>query len=362
MWYSGLMKPTTLHDQAWPYVVTLLPPSFAETARTSRALVRRRNVPDAAALLRLALAYAVSDLSLKDVAAWAHAMEVAEITGPGLFYRLREAEGWLQQVLAETLQTDVARTEVGVAGRIRIVDATVLTGPANTGTDWRAHVQVEPTTGTLRSVEVTDVHGGEGYGRFALEPGDIVLGDQGYARARGIAAVRNAEAHVVVRVTPQAIRLCDQERRVLRLPDMAAGVPQVGSQEWAILVPVPPDRSSKATGSWLLAKAKDWIPARLVASRTQKGEVIWLLTTVAAAVLPAVQVLRLYRLRWQVELAFKRLKSLLHLDTLPTRQGPTAKSWLLARLLAAALAQRLAHPAGPLSPWGYELREAGVHA
>jgi hypothetical protein len=64
----------------------------------------------------------------------------------------------------------------------------------------------------------------------------------------------------------------------------------------------------------------------------------------------------LYRLRWQIELLFKRLKSLLHLDTLPSRQGPTAKSWMLARFLAAALAQRLVEPNGPLSPWGYEIR------
>jgi hypothetical protein len=29
---------------------------------------------------------------LKDVAAWASALQLAEITGPGLFYRLRQAE------------------------------------------------------------------------------------------------------------------------------------------------------------------------------------------------------------------------------------------------------------------------------
>ena len=40
----------------------------------------------------------------------------------------------------------------------------------------------------------------------------------------------------------------------------------------------------------------------------------------------------------------------------PSREGPTAKSWMLARLIAAGLAQRLVQPYGPLSPWGYELR------
>ncbi|MBI3417381.1 MAG: transposase [Verrucomicrobia bacterium] len=76
----------------------------------------------------------------------------------------------------------------------------------------------------------------------------------------------------------------------------------------------------------------------------------------------ALQILELYRVRWQIELLFKRLKSLLHLDALPSRQGPTAKSWMLARLLAASLAQKLVTPAGPLSPWGYELQPVWLHS
>lgn len=357
------MKDTLLHEDAWPYVLTLLPPDLEESARTSAALRRCRNVPNAAALLRMALAYAVSDLSLKDVSAWAHATEIADISGPGLFYRLREAEDWLQQVLAATLQTEVQPGPVGLASNVRIVDATVITGPGNTGTDWRVHAVMNPATGTLCAIQITDAHGGEGYGRHEAEPGEIFLGDRAYGTARGIAAIWRSEAHVVVRLAPQSIRLCDQERLVLHVAALAAAVPQVGPVQWDILVPVPPDPppGKKHAWSWPLAKAQEWIPARLVAARTRTGEVIWLLTTAPATVLSPVQVLQLYRLRWQVELAFKRLKSLLHVDTLPTRHGPTAKSWLLARFLAAALAQRLVQPAGPLSPWGYELRETRVH-
>jgi hypothetical protein len=95
----------------------------------------------------------------------------------------------------------------------------------------------------------------------------------------------------------------------------------------------------------------------VVGARTRENTLIWIITTLSSRDLPAVSALALYRVRWQIELAFKRLKSLLHLDALPSRQGPTAKSWMLARLLAAALAQKLVQPAGPLSPWGYELRE-----
>jgi len=86
------MPVSSLYEEQWAYVRTLLPADLEISARRTKALVRCRNVPDAAALMRMALAYALSDLSLKDVAAWASAMGLAEITGPGLFYRLREAE------------------------------------------------------------------------------------------------------------------------------------------------------------------------------------------------------------------------------------------------------------------------------
>lgn len=347
------MSVLPLHEEEWEYVRTLLPADLQESARSAGALLRCRNVPDAAALLRMALAYAVSDLSLKDVAAWASSLQVAEITGPGLFYRLREAESWLEHVLAQVLEAEVAAP--AGAWPVRVVDATVINGPGDKAVQWRAHVLINPATGGLRRVELTDNSGGEKLVRHRIERGEVVLGDRAYATARGLYAVRQAEAHAVVRFAPGNLRTCDEQRQRIYLAEQETHVPAVGAVEFLIVLPVPP-KPTKSHKIWKSTKAIAWIPARAVAARTRSGEVIWILTTLGSAELSALQVLTLYRLRWQIELLFKRLKSLLHLDTLPSRQGPTAKSWMLARLLAAALAQRLVQPSGPLSPWGYELR------
>ena len=43
----------------------------------------------------------------------------------------------------------------------------------------------------------------------------------------------------------------------------------------------------------------------------------------------------MYRLRWQIELAFKRLKSLLNIDRLPARTEKGARSWIYAHLILA---------------------------
>src|ERR1700752_1964540 len=133
------MASLPLHEDDWKYVQTLLPSDLEESARSAKALLRCRNVPDAAALIRMALAYAVSDLSLKDVAAWASALEGAQITGPGLFYRLRGAEGWLEQVLGRVLAGQVPQAAGGWP--LRVVDATVINGPGKKAVQWRAHVQ-----------------------------------------------------------------------------------------------------------------------------------------------------------------------------------------------------------------------------
>ena len=352
------MKPVPLHEEEWEYVQTLLPPDLEQSARRTSALLRCRNVPNAASLLRMALAYAVSDLSLKDVAAWASSLELAEITGPGLFYRLREAEGWLEHVLAEILSQETP-SPMG-AWPVRVVDATVINGPGQKPVQWRAHVLINPATGGLKRVELTDDSGGEKLSRYAVQPGEVVVGDRAYGTARGLYAVGQAGAHAVVRFTPATLRTCDSQHRRIHLEQSEAEVPLLGAVDFSITIPVPP-KATKSHKTWDSAKAIAWMPARAIAARTRSGDVIWIVTTLSSTELPAISAMALYRLRWQIELLFKRLKSLLHIDALPSRQGPTAKSWMLARLIAAALAQRLVQPSGPLSPWGYQLRTESPH-
>ena len=353
------MPVSSLYEEQWAYVRTLLPADLEVSARRTKALVRCRNVPDAAALMRMALAYALSDLSLKEVAAWASAMDLAEITGPGLFYRLREAESWLEHVLAQVLAEQLPQAVGGWP--VRVADATVINGPGQKPVQWRAHVLVNPSTGGFRAVELTDDSGGEKLARHRVAAGELILGDRAYGTARGVYAVRQVDGHVVVRFNPVTLRTCDEQRRRIFLQEKEPEVPVTGVVEFKIILPVPPD-PTKSHKTWDSSKAIAWLPVRAIAARTRDKDVIWILTTLSAVELPALAVLGLYRLRWQIELFFKRLKSLLHLDTLPSREGPTAKSWMLARLIAAALAQRLVQPSGPLSPWGYQLRAESVPA
>jgi hypothetical protein len=79
--------------------------------------------------------------------------------------------------------------------------------------------------------------------------------------------------------------------------------------------------------------------------------ILW--TTLPKSV-PTLQILNLYRLRWQIELVFKRMKSILGLGHLPKTDPLSAQAWLQGKLFVGLLIERMIHTAESISPWGYE--------
>jgi IS4 transposase len=82
------------------------------------------------------------------------------------------------------------------------------------------------------------------------------------------------------------------------------------------------------------------------------------LTTLSEDILDTRKILELYRARWQIELCFKRLKSLLRLGCLPKRSGESARAWIQGKLLTVLLIERLIEEAQLFSPWGFPLTTA----
>ena len=78
-------------------------------------------------------------------------------------------------------------------------------------------------------------------------------------------------------------------------------------------------------------------------------------TTYPEEEFPVSDVLEWYRLRWQVELVFKRFKSLAQLGHLPKHDEVSAQAWLYGKLLVALLVEKVVRHARSISPWGYDV-------
>jgi len=84
----------------------------------------------------------------------------------------------------------------------------------------------------------------------------------------------------------------------------------------------------------------------------EAAKYILLLTSLPVEMFSAAEVLALYRFRWQIELAIKRMKSLAGLARLPAKKPELAQAWIYARLIVAILAEQIAGQTPESPPCG----------
>jgi len=354
----------------WPEVQAHLPAGFdlEQTARRRGAFARARQVKDAQSLLRLALAYGGCGMSLRETCAWAEVAGLARLSDPSLIERLCKASPWLGDIVA-ALVCEQARMPGGrwAGYRLRALDATSICEPGADRTTWRLHIGYDLAAGQVDHVELTDGRGAESLRRLSYRPGEIVLADRYYARPRDLRPVIEHGAHFIVRTGWNSLRLTRPDGSAF---DLFAALAAQPTEQGETLVRVEegtdaPEplilrlvirrktpEQAKAERQRLLKDAKK--RGKTPDPRSlQAAEYILLLTSLPVSIFQASDVLALYRFRWQLELAFKRMKSLAGLDELAAKKPELARAWIYARLIAFLIAERSAgqvpdsFPSGP---------------
>jgi hypothetical protein len=335
----------------WEHALAFLPEDLDTLARETGSVKRPRRVESAAQLLRALLLYAEQG-SFRTAAALSRSTGLLDITPEGLFYRLRHSEKFLEALLSHLS----AGLRAPAGYRLLVVDATTVCGPGATGTDWRVHVGYDPVRALPCSIYVGDASVGESLARHELRAGMLVLGDRAYGTARNVHHALGAGADVLVRVQRKQMRLLQASGERVDWDALEAQVPSSGAAEFPLDLPVPPDGAGPGA-AWHERDRAALHPVRLVGTRNLQGETVWLLTSMPSSRLDSATAAELYRVRWQIELYFKRLKSLGDLDVLGSRDGPTARSSVLAKMILLTLAGLLSEEEQAFSPYGYPVRQ-----
>jgi hypothetical protein len=353
----------------WSVIESLLPPAWRDAAREQGAFRRARYTTDPASLLRLLLFHAVNDGGLRETVAQARASGFAKMSQVALLKRLRTSGKWLAWIgsgLCRGLR-DEPRLPRGL--RPRAVDSTTVQGPASKGTEWRVHYALDLTTLTCDWYELTDAHGGELLERTPMRKGDVLLGDRNYLRPAAVRAAVKAEAHVLLRLrwthSPMRDSSGGEFHGLAHARRLKVG--QVGEWPVALLDPEGTPIKGRVVATKLPAPVAAKAERRVAKNSIRKSKkpdprsleaahFVMIFTTLPAATLAAADVLELYRFRWQIELAFKRLKQLLKLGRLPHKDARAAQTWILAKLVIALLLETLYRNARAISPWGFRFQ------
>jgi hypothetical protein len=353
----------------WPVLLEMFPSDWEETGRSSGAVKRLRGFASVEALLRTLLLHVGCGWSLRETAVRAKLAGIADVSDVTLLNRLRDAEGWLRQMCRQMWQASGVDLQPALAGRpVRVLDATVVREPGKTGSQWRLHYSLRLPTLECDSFLLTRTHGygsAERFGHFVFRAGELVLADAGYCHPAGIGAVVNQQADVCVRLNPHALPLYDQQGKAFSLPTALACLRRAGAlAEWPVWVGwgqqriagrVCAIRKSRQAIERALRRLREKQPSGQSVSEPTLlyAEYVLIFTTLPAEVASSSQVLECYRLRWQVELTFKRLKSIAQLGHVPKHHDQSSRAWLYGKLLVALLTQKLARTGSALSPWGY---------
>jgi hypothetical protein len=325
---------------------------LAASARATRAFLRPREVKSAADLLRLILAHCLGGLGLRSTAVWSASVGLADLSAVAVLQRLCNSGDWLLHLVGLLLASGA---KPQVEGRpVRLLDATCVPKfgrDARAGNGlWRLHCAFDLPSERLSFCELTDEKGSEQFDRVPVVVGEIRIGDRGYMHPDRLAAVHAAGGDLIVRTGWKSARWLDADGKPLDLIAALEAAATAGVLDLAVAIA---RKKAPAFKVRLIAFRKppqaantSKVKARRAAQRegsTISGETLvaaeWviLVTTLGSEAFTAKAVGDLYRLRWRIEMAFKRLKSIIGLGGPPGKDPRAAKAWILAHLLMILL-------------------------
>ncbi len=355
---ASMTQEQALHllNEVWEHeVVPRLPATLQQQAEALEVFERKRAFPNMHAVLRGLLAYVLGVYSFKQVGLWATLIGLASISDTAWRHWLLKASQWLEWLIAELLAvpTPVLETIPAVRGRILLIDATHVNQPGGKGGKWRLHQAYDLLSGRLCQITITDRHRAESLEHFALQPGDLVVADQAYGYRSSVAQAQQQQAQVVLRIYPRTCPLLQEDGSALEVLDwlrQLKGHAQVeGSRtawcEWngeryrvRVLVHRLSERAEEHARRRVreTARKKGYTPSQ---EALEMASWVVVITTLPEDQWSDEAVLRLYRARWQIELFFKRMKSIAQLAHIrcvrPAGVQATLRAWLVAWLLQA---------------------------
>jgi hypothetical protein len=355
-------------NEDWDVLSGLFPSDWREEAVQSGAVERLRGFSSVDVLLRTLLLHVGNGLSLRETAVRAKLAQWGDVSDVALLKRLRNSELWLRALCLELLKEGGFNGPSGEGPNIRIVDGTIVREPGKTGSQWRILYAIRLPELECDFFEVTAAEGagnGESLARLEARSGDLILADAAYCRLPGIVAMKRKGADVLVRVNPSTFVAYGSGKRRFALLQHVRKLTRAGQvREWKVRLQS--SGEEQLTGRLCVIRKSEEAIGRarrrlqrraskkqtaLNAQTLELAQYVMVFTTYEQGT--AAQVMQWYRMRWQIELVFKRLKSLLRLGHLPKYDDRSSRAWLYGKLLIALLTQKLIRIGREISPWGY---------
>lgn len=359
-----------VNKEDWEVLTSFLPIGWRDKAKELGAITRQRNFKDSDSLLRTLLIHFVDGCSLRETVVRAKLGKISDVSAVALYKRLNKAGEWLRWMASELMQGWVSKQPIAMFPRdinVRVVDGTHISEPGSTGSDWRIHYSIRLFSLQCDELKVTDTSEGETFKRYAVSKGDLLIGDRGYCHRQGIEHVVKSGGDVLVRISLTNLPLCQKNGKKIRLIEYLRTLQGTQVGDWPVYIQGD-NRIIRGRFCAIKKSKADTEKARkkLLQEGSKKGRniqpetlesagYVFVFTTLAEKVVKPSIILEMYRGRWQIELVFKRLKSIIGLGHLPKQDPIGAKAWIHGKIFTAFLIEALLSAGERFFPWGFPI-------
>jgi hypothetical protein len=354
-------------EKLFEELIKLMPEGWEQKARELGAFTRSRNIKDVKDLLLVVFMYLTNTPSFGKTAAILRLGEDIHLNKNAVYERIGKSEawlGWLCQNICRRSGELAEKPEWLEGKRVCLIDASDEAVYGSKGSDYRLHYGVDLFTLQMVEMHLTGIKNGEKAANFgSFGANDIVIGDRAYGTLQSIEYLVSRGSGFVLRSRSDAFVVYTAQKTRVELADYFEGLAEHESGEVQLYykfgasyrpIRICATRKSEEAERKGLESIKKTKNSKGRGEVSEKQELYNRYIIIAASLdesVKAAQITELYRMRWQIELVFKRLKSLFQYNEIPVKVECTARAWFYGKLLLAALCETIVNK-GRFSPSG----------
>ena len=337
-------------------LMELLPKDYEEKCFATKAIERVREIKTPKDLMTLALSYVAHGFSMLEMSEIARLRGIAKLSDVAFMGRFAKCKDWFVEILKSLEIGEVAnypKPHKLSEYNIKALDATDVTEKGAVKRSYKLHYAINLFTMSSESYKITPPGVGESLTHFAIKPKDLIIGDRGYGSKTSIEHCLSNGGDFILRVRNNPFKLYDAEGSVVKITDYIEQATVDSAidttvymertkgemQALRLCITKKPPEATARTARYI--KRLESTGQRRLTEETKRAHAyFFVLTSLPSDVASAEEVLGIYRLRWQVELYFKRLKSIMNFGDLPKRHEQGVLAWLNAKLIVALLIEK----------------------
>ena len=335
-------------------LIKIMPKEYEKACYENKAITRKRTIKSPKELLILVIFYLFDNHSLIDVCQFALMRNIGKISDVAFMERFIKCKDWIKWLKEKIMPNEIINYKKPLElepYNVIAVDASDITQKGAVKKLWHLHYAIDLFTLNCHQFKITEQSTGETLKNFEINEKDLIIGDRAYASLSGIEYCLDNGGNFILRIKNKAFNLYDENKEKIILTD------------W--LKKIKKDVSELTV--YIKGSKNNYIKARICAVKKTKEEIIieekrlkrndvrrqiktseetkfshnyiFVITSLPETI-SAEKILEFYRLRWQIEILFKRYKSILGMGSIPTKTKEASETWLNGKMLIALLIEK----------------------